>query len=125
VVGVGGVGVKGTTVVAALWVVPLASAPSRSDRLARVCGGTVDTVNVGSHAPACPLLILCCIRGGPLPYKVSAPDQGANWIGFPIPVIFPKEKEITFLTFSPLISISHLKSTIHLFINQCTWHTAL
>jgi hypothetical protein len=37
VVGVGGGGVKGTTVTAARWAVPLASAPSRSDRLARVC----------------------------------------------------------------------------------------
>jgi hypothetical protein len=38
VVGVGGVGVKDTTAVAR-WAVPLASAPSRSDQLARVCGG--------------------------------------------------------------------------------------
>jgi hypothetical protein len=38
VVGVSGVGVEDTTVVAAQWAVPLASAPSRSDRLARVCG---------------------------------------------------------------------------------------
>jgi hypothetical protein len=51
VVGVGGGDVKGTTVVAALWAVPLASTPSRSDRLARVCGGTMDTVNVDSRAP--------------------------------------------------------------------------
>jgi hypothetical protein len=49
-----GVGVRGTTVVAAQWAVSLASAPSRSDRLVRVCGGTVDTVNVGSRASACP-----------------------------------------------------------------------
>jgi hypothetical protein len=54
VVGVGGIGVKGMTVVAARWAVFLASAPLRSDRLARVCGGTVDTVNVGSRAPTCP-----------------------------------------------------------------------
>jgi hypothetical protein len=53
-VGVGGVGVKGATVVAALWAVLLASTPSRSDRLARVCGDTVDTMNVDSRAPACP-----------------------------------------------------------------------
>jgi hypothetical protein len=98
VVGVGGVGVKGATVVAALWAVPLASAPSRSDRLARICGGTVDMVNVGSRAPVCSLLILRCARGGPLPYKASAPDQDADWIGFSIPEIFTKGKEITFLT---------------------------
>jgi hypothetical protein len=54
VVGVGGVDVKGATVVMALWAVPLASVPSRSDRLARVCGGIVDTLNVGSCAPTCP-----------------------------------------------------------------------
>jgi hypothetical protein len=51
VVGVGGVGVEDTTVAAAQLAVPLASAPSRLDQLTRVCGGTVDTVNVGSHAP--------------------------------------------------------------------------
>jgi hypothetical protein len=79
VVGVGGVNVKGATVVMALWAVPLASVPSRSDRLARVCGGIVDTLNVGSCAPTCPpLLILCCVRGSQLPYKTSAPDQDAD-----------------------------------------------
>jgi hypothetical protein len=54
---------KGATVVAALWAVPLVSVPSRSDRIARVCEGTVDTVNVGSHVPTCPFLILLCVRG--------------------------------------------------------------
>jgi hypothetical protein len=54
---------KGAMVVAALWAVPLASAPSRLDRIGRVCGSTVDTVNVGSCAPVCPLLILRCVRG--------------------------------------------------------------
>jgi hypothetical protein len=78
VVGVGSVDVKSATVVAALWAIPLASAPSRSDRLARVSGGTVDTVNVGSCTPACPLLILHYVRGGPLPYKTGAPDQGVD-----------------------------------------------
>jgi hypothetical protein len=65
VVGVGDVGVKSTTVAVVRWAVPLASAPSRSDRLARVCGGTVDTVNVGSHAPPCPppFNIALCERG--------------------------------------------------------------
>jgi hypothetical protein len=59
----------------AWWAVPLTSAPSRSDLVARVCGGTVGTVNVGSCAPACPpLLLLRCVRGGPLPYKASTPD---------------------------------------------------
>jgi hypothetical protein len=78
VVGVGGVDVKSATVVAALWAIPLASAPSRSDRLARVSGGTVDTMNVGSYTRHVPLLILHCVRGDPLPYKTDAPDQGAD-----------------------------------------------
>jgi hypothetical protein len=108
---------KGATVVAAMWAVPLASAPSRSDRIARVCGGTVDTVNVGSHAPVCPPFNIALRERDPLPYKISAPDQGTDRIGFPI-------SEITFLTFSLLIFISHLNSTIHLFTNQCIGHTA-
>jgi hypothetical protein len=78
VIGVSGVGVKSTAVAPARWAVPLASAPSRLDRLARICEGTVDTVNVSSRAPTCPLLILCCMRGGPLPYKGNVPDQGAG-----------------------------------------------
>jgi hypothetical protein len=82
---------KGAMVVTALWAVPLASAPSRSDRIARVCGGTVDTVNVGSRAPACPPFNIALRERGPLPYKASAFDQGVDQIGFPIP-------EITFLT---------------------------
>jgi hypothetical protein len=42
------------------WVLPLASAPTRSVRRCMVCGGTVDTANVGSHAP---LFVLHCARG--------------------------------------------------------------
>jgi hypothetical protein len=78
VVGVGGVGVKGTMVVTARWAVSLASAPSRSDRLARVCGGTVDTVNVGFRAPTCPRLILRCAREGSLPQERQAPPIRAR-----------------------------------------------
>jgi hypothetical protein len=37
----------------AQWAIPLASTSSRSDRLARVCGGTVDTMNVDSCTPTC------------------------------------------------------------------------
>jgi hypothetical protein len=29
-----------------------------------------------------PLLLWCCVRGGPLPYTAGAPDQGADRIGF-------------------------------------------
>jgi hypothetical protein len=35
----------------------------------------VVTMNVGSRAPACPLLLLRCARGGPLPYTACAPDH--------------------------------------------------
>jgi hypothetical protein len=55
-------------------------------------------VSIGSCAPTCPVLILRCVRDDPLSYKISALDQGADWIDFPIPEIFLKVKEITFLT---------------------------
>jgi hypothetical protein len=78
VIGVGGVGVEDTTVAAARWAVPLASAPSRSNRLVRVCGGTVDTVNVGSRVLACPPFNMAlCERGLTAIRTVGAPDQGA------------------------------------------------
>jgi hypothetical protein len=41
---------------------------------ARVYGGVVGMVNIGSHAPTCPPFILRCVRGGPL---TGAPNQGA------------------------------------------------
>jgi hypothetical protein len=84
-VGVGGVGVKGTTVVAALWAVPLASAPSRSDRLARVCGGTVDTVNVSSRAPACPPFNIALRERGPTAIQDKRPrsGRGLDWFSNP------------------------------------------
>jgi hypothetical protein len=66
--------------VVAMWAVPLASAPSRSDRIARVCGGTVDTVNIGSHAPVCPLLILRCVRGATaIQDKRPRSGHGSDW----------------------------------------------
>jgi hypothetical protein len=114
VVGVGGVGVEEAMVVAALWAVPLASVPSRSDRVARVCGGTV---NVGSRAPACPPFNIALRERGLTAIQGKRPRSGRGSDWFPNP-------EITFLTFPPLISISHLNSTIHLFTNQCIGHTA-
>jgi hypothetical protein len=64
----------------------------------------VGTVNVGSRDP---LLLLCCARGGSLPYKTSAPDQGANRIGFQsgdhIPNILPLDLHISSLLDNPLI----------------------
>jgi hypothetical protein len=58
-----------------LWALPLAAAPSGSDRLARVCGGTVDTVNVGSHAP---FFIWRCARGDPLSQERQAAPIGTR-----------------------------------------------
>jgi hypothetical protein len=73
VVGVGGVGVEDTTVAAARWAVPLASAPSRSDRFARVCGGIVDTVNIGFRAPTCPPFNMTLCERGSLPQERQTP----------------------------------------------------
>jgi hypothetical protein len=51
----------------------------------------VGTVNIGSRALACPPFIIALRERGPLPYTISAPDQGADRISFLDP-------EITFLT---------------------------
>jgi hypothetical protein len=78
VVGVGGVGVEDPTVAAAQWAVPLASAPSRSNQFATICGGTVGTVNIGSRAPVCPPFNMAlCERGPTATRTAGAPDQGA------------------------------------------------
>jgi hypothetical protein len=52
----------------------------------------VGTVNVGSRAPTCPILLLRYVRGDTLPYNVSASDQDANQIDFQ-----SGDPEITFL----------------------------
>jgi hypothetical protein len=76
VVGVGGVGVEDTTVAAARWAVPLASAHSRSDPFARFCRGIVDTVNIGFRAPACPPFnMTLCERGPTSTRTAGAPDN--------------------------------------------------
>jgi hypothetical protein len=106
-----GVGVRGTTVAAARWAVSLASAPSRSDRLARVCGGTVDTVNVGSRASACPPFNIALRERGHCHKNGRRPRSRRVMEVLPF-------GEITFLTFFPLISISHLNSTNLLLTNQ-------
>jgi hypothetical protein len=56
VVGVSGVGVEDTTVVSSEWFPSLQRLQDRTDLIGFV-GGTVDTENVSSRAPACPLLI--------------------------------------------------------------------
>jgi hypothetical protein len=71
-----------------------------------------------------PSIYVALREGGPTAIHGKRPrsGHGLNW--FPNSGDLYKRKEITFLTFSPLISISHLNSTILLFTNQCTWHTA-
>jgi hypothetical protein len=58
--GAGGVGVEDTMVAAVQ------------------CGGTVDMMNVGSHAPTCPPIYMVLRERGPTTTRTtSAPDQGA------------------------------------------------
>jgi hypothetical protein len=77
----------------------------------------VGTVNVGSCAPACPLLLLRCVRGGPPLYKASAPDQGANRIGFQsgdhIPNILPLNLHISSLLIHKSVHRAHCIMTIN------------
>jgi hypothetical protein len=61
----------------------------------------VDTVNLGSHAPACPPFIVALCERGHTVIHDRRPRSGHGLDRFPDP-------EITFLTFSPLIFISHL-----------------
>jgi hypothetical protein len=61
----------------------------------------VGTVNLGSCAPACPPFIVALCERGPTAIHGKRPRSGRGSDRFPDP-------EITFLTFSPLISISHL-----------------
>jgi hypothetical protein len=80
------VGVGGRRSVAQ-WVVLLASAPSRSDRIARVCGGTVGTVNIGFRAP---FIVTLRERGSTvIQGKRLRSERGSDWF------LNPK---ITFLT---------------------------
>jgi hypothetical protein len=58
-------------------------------------------VNVGSRTPACPPFIVALRERGPTAIHGKCPRSGRGSDWFPDP-------EITFLTFSPLISISHL-----------------
>jgi hypothetical protein len=94
VVGVSGVSVKSMAVAMARWAVPLASAPSRSDRLARVCGGTVDTVNIGSRAPACPLFNITLRERGLTAIQGKRPRSGRGTeLVFQSQRSFQKEKD--------------------------------
>jgi hypothetical protein len=61
----------------------------------------VGTVNVGSRAPTCPPFIVALHERGLTAIHGRRPRSGRGSDRFPDP-------EITFLTFSPLISISHL-----------------
>jgi hypothetical protein len=61
----------------------------------------VGTANVGSRASSCPPFIVLLRERGPTTIHGRRPRSGRGLDRFPDP-------EITFLTFSPLISISHL-----------------
>jgi hypothetical protein len=69
--------------------------------VARVYRGTVGTANVGSCAPTCPPFIVALRERGLTAIHGRRPRSGRGSDQFPDP-------EITFLTFSSLISISHL-----------------
>jgi hypothetical protein len=69
----------------------------------------VGTVNVGSRAPTCPPFIVALRERGPTVIHGKRPRLRRGSDRF-------SDLEITFLTFSPLISISHLyldNSLIH------------
>jgi hypothetical protein len=59
------------------------------------------TANVGSHAPACPLFIVALRERGLTAIHDRHPRSGHGSDRFP-------DSEITFLIFSPLISIPYL-----------------
>jgi hypothetical protein len=93
------------SVAEARWSNPLAPAPLLIGLRVRVCGDTVGTANVGFRAPACLTFIWRCARGAHCHKTAGAPDQGASRIEKPIR---RSSREITSLTFSPLISTSYL-----------------
>jgi hypothetical protein len=61
----------------------------------------VGTTNVGSRVPACPPFTVALRERGSTAIHGMRPRSGRGSDRFPDP-------EITFLTFSPLISISHI-----------------
>jgi hypothetical protein len=61
----------------------------------------MDTMNVGSRAPACPSFIVALRERGPTAIHDRRPRLGRGSDRFP-------DLDITFLTFSPLISIPYL-----------------
>jgi hypothetical protein len=85
----------------ARWTNPLASAPSWSVLVARVCGGTVGTVNVGSRAPTCPPFIVALRERGPTAIHGKHPRSGRGSDRFPNPEI----TFVTLLTFMYIIVI--------------------
>jgi hypothetical protein len=61
----------------------------------------VGTTNIGARAPSYPPLIIALCERGPTAIHDKCPRSWRGSDRFP-------DSEITFLTFSPLISISHL-----------------
>jgi hypothetical protein len=47
-----------------------------SDRPIRLCGGTIDTANAGSRAPAYPPIYMRCARGAHYHEMASVPNMG-------------------------------------------------
>jgi hypothetical protein len=89
----------------AWWAVPLASAPSRSDLVARVCGGTVV-----HRALTCPPFIIALRERGPTVIQVKRPRSGRESDWFPIrrsgdhiPNILPLDLHISSLLDNSLI----------------------
>jgi hypothetical protein len=100
--------------------------------------GHCGTVNVGSYAPACPLLLLPYARGAPLSYKVSAPPirtriRLVSQSGDHILNILPLDLHISSLLDNPLIHklvhkthcimtvsyvLSNIMTTIHLSVSK-------
>jgi hypothetical protein len=84
---------------------PLASAPLLIGLRVRVCGGAVGTTNVGSRAPAYLTFYMALREGGHCHKRQEPPIRArlgsGNRSG-------DRSREITFLTFSPLISTSYL-----------------
>jgi hypothetical protein len=105
-----------------MWL-PLASAPTGSGRLGFMESPT-ERQSLNCMLWRLPSIYVALCEGGPTAIHGKRPrsGRGLNW--FPNSGDLSKRKEITFLTFFPLISTSHLNLIILLFTNQCTGHTA-
>jgi hypothetical protein len=67
--------------------IPSLQRPLDRSYVVRVCGGTVDTANVGSHAPACPPFIVALRERGPTAIHGRRPRSERGSDRFPDPEI--------------------------------------